>query len=219
MRGQRNLLIFLLALFLTTSSVSGATFDERVTANLRGGKVYTTGLSIWQLNKYKSVDLLRKSPMKWCPYLAYITVDRYVQVTDADNMNWLYINADLIGLLYADATANRQFAQAFQVHGTRKQQVRQIYRFCKATKYVPHVKYASDVFTTRTGDCAGIASAFYVLCKAKHIPVRYVIGWTSNGCHAWNRVKIKGKWYWIDCTHRKWIQRKQYANRTVMEIW
>ena len=61
-----------------------------------------------------------------------------------------------------------------------KEKIRQIYKYCKATTYELHTKTAREVFSKRRGDCSGIASAFYVLCKANGIPVKYVIGWRSG---------------------------------------
>lgn len=95
-------------------------------------------------------------------------------------MHWIRVNGDLANRLAPEARANRLYATQFRAVGNRMSQVWQIYNYCKRTKYVLHVKYASDVFTKRQGDCMAISAAFYVLCKAKHIPVRYVIGWTDS---------------------------------------
>lgn len=209
------LLILLTVVILPTKS----NFDKRINESLHGGKVSTTAYTTWQLYKYRDVALMRKSPMCWCPFRAYLAVRNNVKVYTYDNKNWIEINTDLYNILKDEAEVNRKFAQSFKAKGNRKQIVRKIYKYCKSTEYKIHVKYASNVFKDRQGDCAGIASAFYVLCKAKGIPVRYVIGWDDGYCHAWNRVKIDGKWYWIDATCGKWLKRKQYSGRTVMEIW
>lgn len=191
--------------------------------DLSGGAVPTKSHAIWQLYQYKYTTLLRMKPLIWCPYKAYTLIDRYVHVYGRGNENWISVDADLIALTKEDADFNKHFAKQFaQSHlkaKSRKKQVRRIYNYCRKTKYVIHTKYARDVFTKREGDCAGIASAFYVLCKAKGIPVRYVIGWDGNACHAWNRVKLSKRWYWIDATAGKWLKRKQYSGRTVMEMW
>ena len=213
---REKLLVILLAVAV---SANVATFDQQVDKTLRGGAVSTTAHTQWWLYRYRDVTLMRKAPMCWCPFKAYLAVQKNVTVTCENNKNVLKINADLIGLLEDEAKANKKFAKSFKVKGSRKQKVRMIYNYCKDTTYVAHVKYASNVFNDRKGDCAGIASAFYVLCKAKKIPVRYVIGWDGKYCHAWNRVKINKKWYWIDATSGKWLKRKQYSGRTIMSIW
>lgn len=51
---------------------------------------------------------------------------------------------------------------------------------------------------------SGIALLFYRLCKEYNIPVRYVTGVASNDeRHAWNWVKVEGKWYNMDVTWDK----------------
>ena len=189
------------------------------TVDLHGGTFPTKDMSIWELHRYKSTTMMRKSPLKWEPFRAYLEVDRHVHIDCEYNQSCLTIDCDLVALLKDDASFNKRFAKAFKVSGSVKHRVRQIYRYCSKTVYVPHVKTARQVFTLRQGDCAGIASAFYVLCKAKGIPVRYVIGWTRTSCHAWNRVKIKGKWYWVDCTQCKWLKRKLWKHYKIMEKW
>ena len=211
-----------IVLLILWGMTSDASLDSRVSSIMHGGAVSTKSHSLWELHRYKDTVLLRKSPCRWCPYKAYCVCVKYVEVYANDNRNWIAIRADLFDLLSDDANFNRQFAQRFRVRGSRKRQVYTIYKWCGATKYIAHVKYARNVFETRTGDCAAIASAFYVLCKAKQIPVRYVIGWTSGkngGCHAWNRVKVNGRWYWIDATQHEWLSREQYDGRKVMEMW
>lgn len=198
---------------------ASASFDDRVDRALSGGSVSTTTMPTWYLWEYKTTDLLRKSPMCWEPFQGYVICDQYVSITVKNNKNVLCFDADIRSMLKPDALYNRRFARAFRTSGTKRQQVRQIYNYCRRTTYTAHVKTARAVFRDRKGDCAGIASAFYVLCKAKGIPVRYVIGWTQTSCHAWNRVLLGSKWYWIDACHSMWLSERQYRGRTVMEIW
>lgn len=196
----------------------GKSFDAKVTDKLTGGSVSTKSMAIWELYQYRDTTLMRKSPLCYCPWKAYLAVNEYVTVESKNNRYYLCIGTNLKKLMSEDATFNKRFAKAFKATGTKKQQVRKIFKYCCATKYVVHVKTAREVFTTRTGDCAGISAAFYVLCKVKHIPVRYVIGW-GKGCHAWNRVKVGGQWYWIDCTFRYWLSPELWDGRRIMEMW
>ena len=53
--------------------------------------------------------------------------------------------------------------------------------------------------------CDGYAKSFYLLCRASEIEVVYVAGTATNSSgspedHAWNKVKVSGNWYAIDCT-------------------
>ena len=84
-----------------------------------------------------------------------------------NNQSALIIDANLKALLGDEANYNKKFASDYAVTGEAvKEKIRQIYRYCKATVYTEHTKTARDVFSKRQGDCSGIASAFYVLCKA-----------------------------------------------------
>ena len=196
---------------------ANASLNSRV--NLHGGQFGFKSVSLWELHQYKDTTMMRRYPLCYCPYRAYVEVWHHVSVFSGENKNWIQIDTDLVDKLSAEANYNRTFAKRFKVSGTRRNKIWRIYRWCKRTRYTEGKKYACDVFRTRCGDCAGIASAFYVLCKANHIPVRYVIGWTRSGCHAWNKVKVSGRWYWIDCTFGYWLQQGQFDGRHVMEMW
>ena len=187
-----------------------------ITPNLSGGIVSTRDMSIWELYRYKYTDLLRKFP--YCPFKAYLVISQKVKVEVINNEHCLII-PDLLAELQEDTNFNRAFAKAFKARGSPKRKVKKIYDYCAETKYVPHIKTAREVFTTRQGDCAGISAAFYVLCKAKHIPVRYVIGWGEGTCHGWNRVKINGRWWWVDCTLHRYLRKRLWSGYTVMEMW
>lgn len=48
--------------------------------------------------------------------------------------------------------------------------------------------------------CAGYAKSFKLLCELSGLECTYVVGDTARGSHAWNQVKIDGKWYNVDVT-------------------
>lgn len=52
--------------------------------------------------------------------------------------------------------------------------------------------------THGTTVCDGYAKAFYMLMKAAGIPCERVT--SDDAGHAWNEVKLGGKWYQVDCT-------------------
>ena len=209
---HRNISVIAVSPMLTAWAMP---LPDRV--DLHGGSFSTKSMSLWELHKYKDTELLRKNPLCWCPFKSYLLVGEHVKVESKNNKNYLIIDTDLTELVKEDADYNK--SHAIKYKGTDREKVRKIYKYCLRTKYVLHTKYARDVFEKRQGDCAGIASAFYVMCKKNHIPVRYVIGWADDECHAWNRVKVNGKWYWIDATLELWLNRTQFAGRTVMEMW
>ena len=47
--------------------------------------------------------------------------------------------------------------------------------------------------------CAGYAKTFKLLCELAGLECTYVTG-TAGGPHAWNQVKVDGKWYNVDVT-------------------
>ena len=100
------------------------------------------------------------------------------------------------------------------------------YWICKHTRYA-FSKYDNcekgTLFTKGKGVCRDYSDAFWAMCKVCGIPCRY---YTSRN-HGWNRVKIKGKWYWIDVTwmdcgryvnKRYYLKRKLWKNHKVTEL-
>jgi len=66
---------------------------------------------------------------------------------------------------------------------------------------------ADTVFTTGKGVCAGYANLMVAIGSAADLELVYLIGHSrdqgggvSGDMHAWNAVKLEGKWYLIDAT-------------------
>jgi len=60
-----------------------------------------------------------------------------------------------------------------------------------------------SIFIKHKSVCAGYAKAFLYLCQKADIECAYVEGKTTssiNFLHAWNFVKLEGKFYWLDST-------------------
>lgn len=66
--------------------------------------------------------------------------------------------------------------------------------------------YLEGVFIDNVAVCDGYAKAFELMCAIEGIEAIRVIGMagsgnvTQYGGHAWNRVKLDGKWYFVDTT-------------------
>ncbi len=59
----------------------------------------------------------------------------------------------------------------------------------------------TSVFINNTSVCAGYSKAFLYLCQRSNIECAYVSGYTKDNVkHAWNLVKLAGKYYWVDTT-------------------
>lgn len=211
--GKRLVIVLLiLVIFPILSLASQDSFDKKV--NIHGGVTKTKDMAIWELYQYKYTKLLRKSPLCYAPWESYLAVDKYVEVSNIDNHNALVIKEDLAAKVSKDANFNKKFAKRF-----KGRSILRIYDYCERTKYVLHKKTAREVFEHRQGDCAGKAAAFYVICKTNKIPVRYIIGFCGKTCHAWNKVKIKGKWYYVDCAMDKYLSKKLWKHYSIMEEW
>ena len=66
---------------------------------------------------------------------------------------------------------------------------------------VPEVSHsARGVFEYGLAVCQGYAYAFELLCDLAGLECDYVTGTAGGGGHAWNQVKVDGKWYNIDVT-------------------
>ena len=63
-------------------------------------------------------------------------------------------------------------------------------------KQRPAYRSVADALEHGLSVCDGYVKAFYYLCGASGIPVRYV----TNGPHAWNEVFTGGKWLKVDVT-------------------
>lgn len=56
------------------------------------------------------------------------------------------------------------------------------------------------LLTNKQAVCQGYALTVYDLLTRMKIPVRYVVGTSLGQNHAWNKVKVDGKWYNLDST-------------------
>lgn len=70
---------------------------------------------------------------------------------------------------------------------------------------IPAVSYTAEgVLLKKTAVCQGYAEAFKLFMDMIGIPCKMVTGSANNGSgyvgHAWNIVKVSGKWYHIDVT-------------------
>ncbi len=75
---------------------------------------------------------------------------------------------------------------------------------CEYSYEGENVHGAYGALVDRKAVCEGYAKAFALICDMADIPCLYVSGNADNGegseGHAWNKVKLDGKWYNVDCT-------------------
>lgn len=66
------------------------------------------------------------------------------------------------------------------------------------SKESPYLPYS--ILMNGEGVCDGYALTTLLLLEAAGVEIRYIDGKVSSGLHAWNMVKVKGKWYHLDTT-------------------
>lgn len=67
--------------------------------------------------------------------------------------------------------------------------------------YVPSVSHtAKGALIKKVAVCDGYSHAFQMVMQKLKIPCRFVTGSSDGVGHAWNMVKLSGKWYHIDVT-------------------
>lgn len=67
--------------------------------------------------------------------------------------------------------------------------------------YIPRVSHtAKGALVKKVAVCDGYAHAFQMIMKKLKIPCRFVVGSSEGVGHAWNMVKLGGKWYHVDVT-------------------
>lgn len=71
--------------------------------------------------------------------------------------------------------------------------------------------YLEGVLENGVAVCNGIAKSFVLLCAIEGITAVKVNGTVSSGAHAWNKVRVNGKWYIVDST---WSNRKDEKTKT-----
>lgn len=66
------------------------------------------------------------------------------------------------------------------------------------SKESPYTPYS--ILFNGEGVCEGYALTAYLLLQAAGVEIRYISGHADGGLHAWNMVKLEGKWYHLDTT-------------------
>lgn len=184
-------------------------------------------LTLWAFVDSLSASITRplipKSELKWSSYHAYHSLLYW----DGDKVTF---SSSRLRTTLKACKGNKKWAQKMvrKLHLMRypvKKRVQKIYEYIIwEYDYDENFIWLEQARKKGYANCSAYADLFYALCKASKIPVRYIIGWTKNGVeqgwHCWNRVKIKKKWYWIDCTWGNWLSRKLWKSHSrIIEEW
>ena len=130
-------------------------------------------------------------------------------------------------LTYAEGTLHvvddfsRDYKEQY-VRGSERMKFYQIYECVTKIKYdfsdntvVPYERKCSAYSGLKRGKmvCLGYAALVYRMCKTCGIDSRIVTGYTNDGkYHAWNDVKINGKWYHCDACWDAQVPEKYWWN-------
>ncbi len=80
---------------------------------------------------------------------------------------------------------------------------------------VPRVSHTIEgALVKKVAVCDGYARAFQEIMKKLKIPCKFVVGRSSGVGHAWNMVKLDGKWYHVDATFDDPIINETNTNTT-----
>ena len=201
----------------------GKRFDERVTDKIKGGEVTSQVQAIWEMQKYKETKFHQKYPFKYCPWRSHVAINEYVTVESRLKTNAFVIDPRLYTEIEPIAKETKARAKTilkkYNIKGTGMPAYLKIRKYVRGGADIKGSKSALDFFNNYGGDCCGHTSAVYVLCKVQGIPVRFVIGSYLGNLHAWNKVKLNGKWYWTDETFEYPLERKLEWGYGVMVMW
>lgn len=195
------------AVFRTASNVPSTspsnTVTKAITARMKKGKSFTYAF-----------------PAKYDPYDAewYITYIQYglpqydyynVQIIEKDELathvKMTYNKSKATKAKKVRTQMNKIIKKAKKKKGTKAKVTYINQQLCKRASYdytaarSSNSKYAYahepyGCLVKRKAVCDGYAKSFYAITRALKIPSALVFG----DAHAWNKVKISGKWYYVD---------------------
>ena len=163
--------------------------------------------------------VIRYSELSWSSYRAYHSIKQWRYDTDEMIVYMGKLRTTLKLGQTNKAWAKRK-VKKWAKYPVRKR-VRKIFDYITENyEYDSDVVWIEDARRVGRANCSAFADLFYVLCKASKIPVRYIIGRAGGDWHSWNQVKVKKKWYWIDCTWGNWLSRKLWRSHSrIIEEW
>jgi transglutaminase/protease-like cytokinesis protein 3 len=122
---------------------------------------------------------------------------------------WIFISISLCVLFLVWAQENPLYKEVMNKNSEQRIQIvtryiveNMIYNYIPGTKY----NIGADSLERGGAVCDGYTRAFQRLAFLNGIPSKAICGVAGTrsgyGYHAWNKVKLNGKWYWHDVT---WI--------------
>lgn len=104
---------------------------------------------------------------------------------------------------------------------TERQKAHAIYRYlCNNISYDTDYKiyYADECWEKKKGVCNAYSELFYLMAKSIGLEAELVVGMKVN--HAWNSVKVDGKWILLDATWGAgYVSGKDFTRRKRHDVW
>ena len=197
--------------------------NKKMKAALESGKTVRvkTTLSLPECVYYLDQLIYNTTVLRYATYHAYKTLKETDAIRLKQGKTYCVYTVDgkALAPLVAEAKANRELVdKAIRSLGIRKTvTVRTAIKDVSDYLYyiVPsnrQPRWANDLLTKKGGNCAAHSAAFKAFMVQIGIPCEFLIGNIDEGCHAWNRVKIDGKWWYIDVTYDMHLSETLWKN-------
>lgn len=183
-----------------------STTDSNIITD-KSGFIYKTDISTYaKVNKYGKITMVEPDKTVIMAKTSENTLKCNVKVSKRNKKNCLSV----ICSKYVRSEMS-DYEKIYAAHAWIIQNVKYDKRlYTKGT--VPAVShYAEGVFNKGVAVCDGYSKAFMAIMEHYNIPCKMVTG----GYHAWNIVKIKNKWYHIDCTFDDPIVNGKFNNKKI----
>lgn len=131
---------------------------------------------------------------KYSGYVNDVTIDFSVQYL-TNNKQEVFVNQEVERIL--ETLIDSDMTEFEKVKAVNDYIVLNT-KYSENTKASPHSVYA--ILTEKKGVCQGYALLAYKMLNKLGFDVYYVTGTAGGIGHAWNLVKVDGKWYQLDTT-------------------
>lgn len=166
-----------------------------------GGDIETMFAQAWNINNKKHSNDF--DYLHWNIATYGFSIDYYSNAKSVFTFKMSY-RESASQLKKVNAKVKKVLASLKLSNKSRVEKIRAIHDYiAKTVQYDQSLKnftaYAGLVNSNHRTVCQGYALLFYKMCTDAGIPCRIVTGWAGTP-HAWNIVKVSGKWYYVDVT-------------------
>ena len=182
--------------------------NRKIEKALASGKTVRvkTSLSLPECQYYLDQLIYNTTVLKYATYHTYKTLKETdaIRLKQGKTYCVFVVNGADLSALVAECLGNRDQANkvikklGITAATPARKAINQIKEYLYYFPHDDNFKWANGLFHGIGGNCAAYASAFKTIMNLLGYPCEFLIGWTDGYCHAWNRVKISGVWFYID---------------------